>query len=407
MIEPEDRSPVGRMRRGKALKCRHGSDKVGRDRLWFVAFLRDGAGDPFSGLDQRKPLAVDRNLIAEECSLREAVSAINIGPAHVALVVARDGQLLGIVTDGDVRRALLSGQGLDDPVRQAMPSEFHSLPASATASDALKVMRTNSLDQVPVIDPSGQVTGIYVIDALAAPESLPNTVVIMAGGEGLRLRPLTNDTPKTLLPVGGRPILEIIINQCAEAGFYNFVISVNHLKDRIKSFAGDGSQFGVNITYVEEDEPSGTAGSLSLLKGLGDEPMIVMNGDVLTRVNFRDLLRSHLQVGAHATVCARRHETPVPFGILHMEGVDIVAIDEKPVFSHLVNAGIYVLQSSVVDLIHPGMYLDMTELLKLALKRGRRVCAFPLHEYWLDIGLPETLMQADSEWLSRSTPGPQ
>ena len=395
------------MRRGKALRCIHGSDKLRRDRLRSVAFPNDGASDLFSDLDHQKPIAADKNLIAEEGSLREAVSVINVGPAHVALVVSRDGHLLGTVTDGDVRRALLRGQELDGPVRQAMPSEFRSLPVTATARDALKLMRAHSLHQVPVVDQSGRVAGIYVMDALDTPDSLPNTVVIMAGGEGLRLRPLTNDTPKALLPVGDRPILEIILNQCAEAGFSKFVISVNYLKERIKSFAGDGSRFGVDITYVEEDEPSGTAGSLSLLKGLGDEPLIVMNGDVLTRVNFRDLLRSHLQVGAHATVCARRHETPVPFGILHMEGVDIVAIDEKPVFSHLVNAGIYVLQPSILDLIPPSTYLNMTELLNLALNRGRRVCAFPLHEYWLDIGLPETLMRADSEWLNRSTPGPQ
>lgn len=365
-----------------------------------MAVTPDGAGDPFTGLAFRVPLPAEENLISEECSLREAVSAINVGPAHVALVVSRDGRLLGTITDGDVRRALLSGQELDSSVRQAMPTEFRSLPMSATALDALMLMRTQSLHQVPVVDENGRVAGIYVLDALAAADSLPNTVVIMAGGEGLRLRPLTSDTPKALLPVGDRPILEIILNQCAAAGLTRFVISVNYLKGRIKEFAGDGSRFGVTISYVEESEPTGTAGSLSLLKDLGDEPLIVMNGDVLTRVNFRHLLSSHARLGSHVTVCARRHETPVPFGVLHMEGVAVINIDEKPVFTHLVNAGIYVLHPSIVDLVPRGAFLDMTELLKLALKDGRRINAFPVHEYWLDVGLPETLIQAHSEWLA-------
>jgi len=293
---------------------------------------------------------------------------------------------------------LLSGLELDSPAINAMPATFQALHVSRTAHDALVLMRSHHLQQIPVVDDIGRVVGIYVHDEIETHERLTNTVVIMAGGEGRRLRPLTEETPKALLPVGDRPLLEIIIRQCANAGISNFVISVNYLKERIKEFAGDGSELGVNISYIEENRPTGTAGSLNLLTDLDGDPFIVMNGDVLTRINFRHLLDSHSRLEVDATVCARRHETPVPFGILHTDGPEITAIDEKPVFRHLVNAGIYVLQPSMIELIPRNTYLDMTDLLNRALSAGRRIGAFPLHEYWIDIGHHENLLQAGVEW---------
>lgn len=352
-----------------------------------------------SWLGHRAPTSAREIAVSADCRLRDAVRAINIGPAHVALVIAGDGRLLGTLTDGDVRRGLLEDLELDSPAIDAMPETFQSLHESATAHDALVLMRSHHLHQVPVVDDRGRISGIYVLDENHAHGNLGNTVVIMAGGEGLRLRPLTKETPKALLPVGDRPMLEIIIRQCAEAGLREFVISVNYLKNQIKEFVGDGSKFGVHVSYIEESNPTGTAGSLSLLSDLGTDPFIVINGDVLTRINFRHLLSSHTELEADATVCARRHETPVPFGILHTDGLEIVGIDEKPMLSHLVNAGIYVLQPSMIDLIPLNAYLDMTDLLKIALSTGRRIKAFPLHEYWLDIGRPENLQQAGVEWI--------
>lgn len=331
-------------------------------------------------------------------TVREAIEIIDRGKAQIALVMQADGRLLGTVTDGDIRRALLRGKSFDTLIEHVMHREFRSLPASATEEDALTFMRRKSLHQMPALDEEGRVVRMFLLEELIRPKSLSNPVVIMAGGEGRRLRPLTEDCPKPMLRVGEKPLLEIILEQCIDAGFQEFYFAVNYLKDKIKDYFCDGAHWGVQIKYLEESQPLGTAGALSLLPEQPSEPMLVINGDVLTRVNYAQLLNFHHEHASAATICVREHTTQIPYGVVHMNDMDVFALEEKPIISHYVNAGIYLLDPKLLSLIPNECFFDMPQLLEHAVKLERQVCAFPIHEYWLDVGLPETLEQAHGEW---------
>lgn len=329
--------------------------------------------------------------------VRDAVAVIERGGAKVAMVTDLD-RLVGVVTDGDVRRGLLSGESLDSPVANIMQRNFRSLPLGATASEAMSVMRREVLNQIPVLDENGKVAHLFLLEDLIRPKKLPNLVVVMAGGEGKRLRPLTSACPKPMLKVAGKPLLEIILEQCLDAGFENFFFSVNYLKDQIKSHFQDGSSWGCCIHYLEEEKPLGTAGALSLLPQRPEEPFLVINGDVLTRVDYANLLRFHVDHKSTATVGVREHYTQIPFGVVRMRDAKVMAIEEKPVLNHHVNAGIYLMNPDVLELIPRDMAYDMPQLLKSIMQRTATVSAFPIHEYWLDIGRPENLERAHGEW---------
>lgn len=337
-------------------------------------------------------------LISPTATMGEALEAINRGAAQIALVVDEDVRLLGTVTDGDFRRALLRGMSMDTPVDQFMHREYRSLPASATEEEALSLMRREVIHQIPALDDAGRVVRLFLLEELIKLKELPNPVVIMAGGKGERLKHLTSDCPKPMLPVGGKPVLEIILEQCIEAGFRNFYFSVNYLKEQIKDYFEDGSSWLVRIQYVEEDKPLGTAGPLSLLPLKPEHPVLVLNGDVLTRVDYARLLRFHVEHEVSATLCVREHTTQIPYGVVRMNDLTVNSMDEKPVLSHYVNAGIYLLEPALLDLVPSDQFFEMPQLMEKAIERRHRVSAFPIHEYWLDIGLPETLGRAHEEW---------
>ena len=331
-------------------------------------------------------------------TLREVVQVIDSGASQIALVVDAEGRLLGTATDGDVRRGLLRGEGLDAPVGRIMCLNFRYLPSTAVESEALALMRNETIFQVPVLDENRRAVGLYVLEDLIRHKVLGNPVMVMAGGEGRRLRPLTADCPKPMLHVGGKPILERVLDQCISAGLRDFYFAVNYLKDQIKSYFADGSAWGVRITYIEEGEPLGTAGALGLLPSAPQVPMLVMNGDVLTRVDFASLLRFHAEHDAVATICVREHTTQIPYGVVRVRAGGVEALEEKPVLSHYVNAGIYVLDPSLIADLPKGAAVDMPDILARAISLRQGVSAFPIHEYWLDVGLPETLEQAHEEW---------
>ena len=340
---------------------------------------------------------IDKLSLHPQASLREAIAVIDLGAAQIALVTDSD-RVIGIITDGDVRRGLLRGESLDAPVTKIMRRDFRSLPANATAADALALMQREALHQIPALDENGKVVHLFLLENLIKPQRLPNSVVIMAGGEGKRLRPLTHDCPKPMLQVSGKPLLEIILKQCIEAGFENFYFAVNFLKEQIQAHFEDGSAWGVRIQYLEEDKPLGTAGALSLLPQNPDHPILVLNGDVLTRVDYTHLLRFHADHQSAATLCVREHSTQIPYGVVRMDDMKVVALEEKPVLTHYVSAGIYLLNPDVLDLVPKDAFLDMPQLLETAAQQGYSVSAFPIHEYWLDIGHPETLERAHGEW---------
>lgn len=326
--------------------------------------------------------------------LREALAVIDKRAMQIALVVDEDRRLLGTVTDGDVRRGILAGRELTDPVELIMNRRFASVTLEGGREEALGLMKTRRIHQVPVVDGDGRVVGIELLDELLAEAALDNQVVLLAGGKGTRLRPITESVPKPLVPVGGQPILERIVTSLAGHGFRHFWMAVNYKAEMIQEHFGDGSSRGLTIRYLVEDEPLGTAGALGLLPTRPSEPFLVMNADLLTAVNPRQLLDFHAAQGADATMCVREFDVQVPYGVVQMQGHRFVGVEEKPVQRYFVNAGIYVLSPSVLDLVEPGRPLNMTDLFEAVTAAGRPAAVFHVREYWMDIGRLQDLEQA-------------
>ena len=328
----------------------------------------------------------------------DALRVINEGAKGIALIVNKNNGLMGVLTDGDIRRSMLRGQNLETPVCEIMNTKFESLLQGASENEALAVMRHHDLRHLPIVDKDGFLIDLICLSDLLTFRSLPNAVVIMAGGKGTRLLPHTQNCPKPMLPVGGKPMLEILIKQCRDAGFNNIYISVNYLKEKIIDYFEDGGKFGVDITYLAEDKPLGTAGSLQLLPHELSAPFLVMNGDVLTHLDFRHLIDFHQSHGGIATMCGREHEVQIPFGVIKHEGSCLLGLEEKPSLNYLVNAGLYVLDPTILTLLNQGESLDMPDLLMRLHQSGYQVNVCPVHEYWLDVGRPETLAEAHRDW---------
>ena len=331
-------------------------------------------------------------------TILDALGVIEKASAKIALIVDEQNFLLGTVTDGDIRRGLLDGISLEMPVSQVMKHRFRFVRRNEDPSLVLEMMQREGLRQMPVLDEKGRVISLLLLHELLSPEQLSNAVVIMAGGKGKRLRPYTEDCPKPMLLVGKKPMLEILLEQCIEIGFRNFYFSVNYLKEQIINHFADGSRWGVSINYLVEDKPLGTAGSLQLLPDSLIDPFLVLNGDVLTRFNPSHLLHFHDDHEAQATLCVREHELTVPFGVVQANGVELTGFEEKPTYRHLVNAGVYVINPKLLQLLKPNQSIDMPSLLQTAQQLGHRVAVCPIHEYWLDVGRRETLQEGHATW---------
>jgi dTDP-glucose pyrophosphorylase len=336
-------------------------------------------------------------LIPADASIIDAINIIDRSAMQIGLVVDDQRKLLGVVTDGDIRRAILNKVSLDEPVKTIMAKE----PISAHVNDVrellLRTMKQKNLRHLPILDDDGCVVGLETFFGLVKQESFDNPVVIMAGGKGTRLRPLTEDCPKPLLCVGDKPILETILENFLSFGFRRFYFSVNYKAEMIQDHFGNGEKWGADISYIEEKQPLGTAGALSLLPERPTMPFFVMNGDLLTKVNFRHLLDFHTDHGANATMCVRQYQFQVPYGVVQTDGQKLLEVEEKPVHSFFVNAGIYVLNPAVLDVIPANTYYDMPELFEHLLKQGRKPTVFPIREYWLDIGQIGDYEQANKD----------
>ncbi len=342
---------------------------------------------------------LDRFVVARGSTVRDVIEIIDRGGAGIAIVLDGDGRLVGTITDGDVRRAILEHveAGADASVllghRPERFAEPRTAPASTPPEELLVIMNEYRIRHVPLLDDDDRVVDIAFLSDLVQDYRLPLRAVVMAGGLGSRLAPLTEDMPKPMLPVGDKPLLERIVGQLREAGIHHVNLTTHYRSDRIKAHFGDGAQFGVDIRYTEEDRPLGTAGALALLEA-SDEPILVMNGDIVTRIDFAALLEFHRECAADLTVAVRRYEVRVPYGIVGVSGTEITDIDEKPIVRGFVNAGIYLLEPHVLQHVPAGERYDMTELIKEALAAGLRIASFPLSEYWLDIGQLEDYEQA-------------
>ncbi|MDO9057262.1 MAG: nucleotidyltransferase family protein [Sulfuricurvum sp.] len=341
---------------------------------------------------------IDAIKLSLTSTVRDALQIINNGAMQMAIVTDDQGKLLGTLTDGDIRRGLLDGLSLGDTVETIL----HTTPTVATLSDTkediLKKALNKKLHQIPIVDDQYRVLGIQEINDLIQPATKPNMVVLMVGGLGSRLRPLTEETPKPMLKVGNKPILQTIVERFAEYGFSEIIMCVNYKSHIIQDYFGDGSAFGVTITYIFEEERMGTAGALSLLKTLPNEPFFVMNGDLLTNINFDHLCNYHLAQNAMATMCVREYDFQVPYGVVNMEGNTILSIQEKPVHKFYVSAGIYMLSPDVIRYIPKNQFYDMPSLFETLIQQQQKALSFLIREYWLDIGQMEEYERANQEY---------
>ena len=351
---------------------------------------------------------VEGALVGLSWPIRSVMELINRNGQGIAVVADNDRRVLATVTDGDIRRGILSGIDLDLPIQALLdqrPPASQRGPIVATrgteVAELLKMMSEASIRHVPIVDAEGRITDIASLTEMLKEPDLPLTAVVMAGGYGTRLRPLTEELPKPMLPVGDRPLLELIIEQLCQAGIRRVNLATHYKKDVIAKHFGDGQDFGVEIRYVEEDQPLGTAGALGLLD-VSDKPLLVINGDILTRVDFRAMLDFHREHQAMMTVAVRQHEFRVPYGVVDTDGVEVTGIFEKPMVRHFINAGIYLLDPEVCRYVPEGQNLDMPDLIGKLVAEGLRVVGFPVQEYWLDIGQVEDYERGREEinWSS-------
>ena len=336
--------------------------------------------------------------LKQNATIKEALGIIDSGAMQIALVVDDNDKLIGTLTDGDIRRGILRGLDLDSSIETIVFKEPAVAKISSTKEEILKLALSRKLHQIPVVDDNGRVLGIKEIEELVEPKIKTNRVILMVGGLGTRLRPLTQDTPKPMLKVGNKPILQTIVEKFAEYGFVNITMCVNFNASIIRDYFGDGKEFGVNIDYVLEQKRMGTAGALSLLKERPSEPFFVMNGDLLTNVNFEHIFNYHVLNKATATMCVREYDYEVPYGVVKMNDNKIIEIVEKPVQKFFVSAGIYMLSPEILDLIPKNEFYDMPALFEKLIRLSKNVISFPIREYWLDIGRMEEYQRANEEY---------
>ena len=340
---------------------------------------------------------IDEIKINQNASIKEALEVIDKGAIKVAVVLSDDGLLLGMLNDGDIRRALLKGMSLGNSIAGIINKHPVVANINDTKERILELANEKKLHQIPIIS-NGKLIGIQDIREFLAPKNKPNKVILMVGGLGTRLRPLTNDVPKPMLDVGNKPILHTIVENFAKYGYTDIIMCVNYKSEIIKEYFGNGDKFGVKIEYVLESKRMGTAGALSLLQKRPKDDFFVMNGDLLTNVNFEYLHEYHKDSNALASICIRKYEMQVPYGVVNVRANKVTSIEEKPTQSFFVSAGIYMFSPIVLDFIPKGVFYDMPTLFSELLKHDFPIHPFPIREYWLDIGRMDEYRRANDEY---------
>lgn len=350
------------------------------------------------------PRDVQSLYISPSNSIRSAMECVDRGGCGIALVVDDERHLIGTVTDGDVRRAMLAAIDMETPISAILARKVDSqYPKPVTArvglerDDLLALMHGYALRQIPILDDDGHVVDLVMMDDLVPADELHLQAVIMAGGLGTRLRPLTDDLPKPMLDVGGKPLMERVIAQLRQVGIRRVNLTTHYKPEKIVEYFGDGSAFGVELSYVNEDNPLGTGGALGLMP-TPDQPVLVINGDILTQVDFRAMFEFHQEHKADLTMGVRRYEMQVPYGVIECEGARVQKVQEKPQVGFMVNAGIYLLEPPVFRFIPKNSSFNMTDLIQWLLDASRTVISFPIREYWLDIGQHTDYAQAQDDW---------
>jgi dTDP-glucose pyrophosphorylase/predicted transcriptional regulator len=343
---------------------------------------------------------IDKIKLSPNSTLKKSLQVIDAGAVQMALVVKEGDFLLGMITDGDIRRAILNGKGLEESINDVYFKSPIIVTDKSTREEIVNICISKKIHQIPVVDDKGCVVDIKILDELLKPKKYENRVVLMVGGLGTRLRPLTENTPKPMLEVGGKPILETIVKRFVDSGFTNITMCLGYKSNIIQDYFRDGSSFGANIDYIVEEKRMGTAGALTLLeKGL-DNPFFVMNGDLLTNIDFEKMLDSHVEHDSRATMCVREYDIEVPYGVVNMSNENIISIEEKPIHNFFVNAGIYILDPECVNLIPRDEFYDMPALFEKMIQIKEKTISFPLKEYWLDIGRISDYEKANFEYHS-------
>lgn len=336
-------------------------------------------------------------ILPANSTIEDAIRNLNQTTIKIVMVVDEAGELVGTISDGDIRRGLLKGLDLNSQIASIIHRNAIVVPPEFGRGMVMQLMVAHKIQQIPVVDEQHHVIGLHLLDEIATPPTRSNLMVIMAGGMGTRLRPHTENCPKPLLPVAGKPMMEHIIERARADGFHRFVFAVHYLGHMIEGYFGNGERWQVNIEYLREMSPLGTAGALALLPTRPDAPFVVTNGDVMTDIRYSELLDFHSRHEATATMAVRLHEWQHPFGVVRSNGVDIVGIDEKPIARSHINAGIYVLDPTALDHLTAGERCDMPDLFLRLKESAKRTIIFPMHEPWLDVGRPEDYRVANGK----------
>ncbi len=344
--------------------------------------------DPYSSKWREALIKIDSTISDVVCNL-ETVAI------KIALVVNSENKLVGTISDGDVRRGLLKGLGLNSPIESIVHKNALIVPPKMPKEIVKKLMLANKIFQIPIVDEFQKVIGLYLWDEIVTEPIRPNLMIIMAGGKGQRLLPYTENCPKPMISVSGKPILEHIIERAKLEGFSHFVIAIHHLGKVIEDYFGDGKQLEVKIEYLREEYPLGTAGALNLLNSFPELPFVVTNGDVITDVRYGELLDFHSQHNAIATMAVRIYEWQNPFGVVKLKGLEIEGFEEKPITKSHINTGVYVLSPNVLNELSDKEPCDMPILFERLRAKEKRVIAYPVYESWLDVGRPTDLEKAN------------
>jgi len=347
--------------------------------------------------DRQKPGWWRSAVLHEDAQIEHAIRNLEETGYQIVLVTNAAGKFLGTLTDGDIRRGMLAGLALNTPIKQMINPKPLIAPVEVSRETVLHIMHANKIHQIPVVDGQGQLVGLHIWSTVITTNQRPNTLVIMAGGMGKRLRPYTDACPKPMLRVAGKPMLEHIIERAKAEGFSHFVLAVHYLGYMIEDHFGNGEGMGIKIDYLREHTPLGTAGALSLLNPIPEQAFVVTNGDVLTDIQYGELLDFHSRHNAAATMAVRMHEWQHPFGVVQTQGIEIVGFEEKPIARSHINAGVYALEPNTLSALSQYERCDMPTLFERLQAQSKRTVAYPMHEPWLDVGRPDDLIRANNE----------
>ncbi len=333
-----------------------------------------------------------RAVLPSNANIRQAIHNLNQVAVKIVLVGNEAGELEGTISDGDIRRGLLKGLDLDSPIASIIHRNALVVPPEMGRDMVMQLMVANKIQQIPVVDEHRRVVGLHLWDEVSTPPTRSNVMVIMAGGMGTRLRPHTENCPKPMLSVAGKPMLEHIIERAKLEGFSHFVLAIHYLGHMVEGYFADGERLGVRIDYLREQTPLGTAGALGLLNPRPEAAFVVTNGDVITDIRYGELLDFHVRHNAAATMAVRVHEWQHPFGVVQTQGVEIIGFEEKPVARSHINAGVYALHPDALNLLSGDTHCDMPTLFERLQAESKRTVAYPMHEPWLDVGRPDDLV---------------